>query len=68
MCCMSIVCAQSPIGQWKNISHGAVRSKKMDTHVALVVQRPCVEKIIYEKMLTAPFVSMHRRMGVMREL
>ena len=46
---MSIVCAQSPIGQWKKISHTVqFGAKKMDTHAALVLQRPCVDKIIYE--------------------
>lgn len=41
--------AQSPAGKWKVISHIVVfDGKKMDMHAALLSQRPCASKIVYE--------------------
>lgn len=44
-----ICTAQSPAGKWKRISYTVVyEGKKMDTHAALLTQRPCAAKIVYE--------------------
>jgi hypothetical protein len=41
--------AQSPVGKWKRISYTVVfDGKKMDTHAALLRQRPCAANIVYE--------------------
>ncbi len=44
-----LVKAQSPVGKWKVLSHTVVfDGKKMDMQAALLSQRPCAAKIIYE--------------------
>lgn len=41
--------AQSPAGNWKKISHIVeMNGQKIDTHIALLQQRPCAGKIVYE--------------------
>ena len=41
--------AQSPVGHWKLLSHTVVYDgTTMDTHAALLQQRPCAAKIVYE--------------------
>ncbi len=41
--------AQSPVGDWKVISHTAVyEGQKMDTQEALLKMRPCAANIFYE--------------------
>jgi hypothetical protein len=41
--------AQSPVGKWKRISYTIVYDgKKIDTHAALLSQRPCAANIVYE--------------------
>jgi Lipocalin-like domain len=46
---MGSIHAQSPVGKWKRISYTIVYDgKKIDTHAALLQQRPCAAKIIYE--------------------
>lgn len=47
---LAMVCnAQNPVGKWKVISHTIVfEGKKMDTHAALLKQRPCASLIVYE--------------------
>ena len=41
--------AQSPIGKWKKVSHMAeYEGQKFDSHAALLSQRPCAAKIVYE--------------------
>ena len=41
--------AQSPVGNWKKISHTVeMNGQKIETHAALRQQRPCVSKIVYE--------------------
>jgi hypothetical protein len=40
--------AQSPVGRWKIVSHTVLfDGKTIDTHAALMQQRPCAAKIIY---------------------
>lgn len=40
--------AQSPVGNWKKISHlSEFEGKKMDSHEALLSIRPCASDIIY---------------------
>lgn len=40
--------AQSPVGKWRKVSHTVVfAGEKMDTHAALLSQRPCAAKIVY---------------------
>lgn len=40
--------AQSPVGNWKMVSHLATYDgKTFDSHVALLTQRPCAAKIVY---------------------
>ncbi len=48
--CITNAClAQDPIGKWKIISHTIIfEGKKMDMHAALLQQRPCAAKIMYE--------------------
>lgn len=46
-----IVCchAQSPVGKWKKIQHTIIfEGKTLDMHAALLSQRPCAAKIVYE--------------------
>lgn len=47
---MTLFChAQNPVGKWKKIKHTIVfEGKMMDMHAALLSQRPCASKIIYE--------------------
>lgn len=41
--------AQSPVGKWKKLSHTSeYAGQKFDSHSALLKQRPCADKIIYE--------------------
>jgi hypothetical protein len=41
--------AQSPVGKWKLLSHMAeYDGQKFDSHAALLSQRPCAAKIVYE--------------------
>jgi hypothetical protein len=41
--------AQSPAGKWKIISHTIVfDGQQVDAHKALLKQRPCAAKIVYE--------------------
>lgn len=41
--------AQNPVGRWKKISDVTVfQGQKMDTHAALLTQRPCAAKVVYE--------------------
>ena len=41
--------AQSPVGRWKVLSHTIVYDgTTMDMHAALLQQRPCAAKIVYE--------------------
>lgn len=44
-----IVAAQSPTGKWKMLSHiSSYDGQTFDSHKALLTQRPCAAKIIYE--------------------
>jgi Lipocalin-like domain len=41
--------AQNPVGRWKVVSHTIeFDGQKMDMHAALLEQRPCAAKIVYE--------------------
>ncbi|MDJ1470793.1 lipocalin-like domain-containing protein [Xanthocytophaga flava] len=41
--------AQNPVGKWKLLSHTFFyEGTKMDSHAALISQRPCAAKIVYE--------------------
>ncbi|PZR18228.1 MAG: hypothetical protein DI539_16630 [Flavobacterium psychrophilum] len=41
--------AQSPVGNWKKISHTFVyEGQQMDSHAALLKTRPCAAKIVWE--------------------
>ena len=41
--------AQNPVGHWKVVSHTIVYDgTTMDMHAALLQQRPCAAKIVYE--------------------
>jgi Lipocalin-like domain len=41
--------AQSPVGKWKKISHvSTYEGQTFDSHAALLTQRPCAAKIVYE--------------------
>ena len=45
----SNIFAQSPIGKWKMISHVSFyEGQTFDSHKALLTQRPCAAKIVYE--------------------
>ncbi len=49
MLAINVCTAQSPVGKWKLISSTIVYGgQKIDTHAALLKQRPCAEKIVYE--------------------
>lgn len=49
LCASVIVKAQSPVGKWKMVSHiSEYAGEKMDSHAALLTQRPCAAKIVYE--------------------
>lgn len=46
--CTSTLYAQSPVGNWKIVSHlGTFEGKTFDSHVALLTHRPCAAKIVY---------------------
>lgn len=46
---MTTAYAQSPVGKWKRLSYTIVfEGKKIDTHAALLTQRPCAANIVYE--------------------
>jgi Lipocalin-like domain len=47
---MSTLCnAQTPIGKWKKISHvSTYDGQTFDSHKALLTQRPCAAKIVWE--------------------
>ncbi len=41
--------AQTPVGKWKRLSYTSVYDGvKFDSHAALLKQRPCADKIVYE--------------------
>ena len=41
--------AQNPVGKWQILSHTSVYDgQKIDSHAALLTQRPCAAKIVYE--------------------
>ena len=41
--------AQSPVGKWKMVSHvSTYEGQTFDSHTALLSQRPCASKIVYE--------------------
>jgi hypothetical protein len=43
------IVAQSPVGNWKILSHvSEYQGTKFDSHQALLSQRPCAAKIVYE--------------------
>lgn len=45
----SVFYAQNPIGKWKMISHiSEYEGQKFDSQAALLSQRPCASKIVYE--------------------
>lgn len=46
---LNFCAAQSPVGKWKKLAHtSAYEGHKMDGHAALLKQRPCAAKIVYE--------------------
>lgn len=48
--------AQSPIGKWKKITHvSTYDGQTFDSHKALLAQRPCASKIVYEINADATF-------------
>ena len=48
-CTINFCNAQSPVGKWKKISHvSSYEGQTFDSHVALLSQRPCAAKIVYE--------------------
>lgn len=48
--------AQSPVGHWKKIAHTVeMNGQKIDTHAALLQQRPCADKVVYEINADASF-------------
>ena len=48
--------AQSPVGRWKLLSHTVeMGGKTVDTRAALLQQRPCAAKIVYEINADATF-------------
>jgi hypothetical protein len=48
--------AQSPVGRWKVVSHISVfEGETFDSHAALLQQRPCAAKIVYEINADASF-------------
>ncbi|HNC71803.1 MAG TPA: hypothetical protein PK035_05440, partial [Chitinophagales bacterium] len=53
---LSSVYAQSPVGKWKKITHvSTFNGQTFDSHKALLVQRPCVAKFVYEINADATF-------------
>ncbi len=41
--------AQSPVGKWKKVSHvSTYEGQTFDSHKALLAQRPCAAKVIWE--------------------
>jgi hypothetical protein len=47
--CAAFATAQSPVGKWKVLSHiSEYDGQKFDSHEALLQQRPCAAKIVYE--------------------
>lgn len=49
--CFIITCAtaQNPVGKWKKISHiSSYGGETFDSHKALLQQRPCAAKIVWE--------------------
>lgn len=48
--------AQSPVGKWKKITHvSTFEGQTFDSHIALLTQRPCAAKIVYEINADATF-------------
>lgn len=46
--CSNSTYGQSPVGNWKMVSHMATHDgKTFDAHAALLSQRPCASKIVY---------------------
>lgn len=46
---VTTVNAQSPVGKWKKVSHvSSYEGKTFDSHKALLTQRPCAAKIVWE--------------------
>lgn len=46
--CSNSTYGQSPVGNWKMVSHMATYDgKTFDAHAALLSQRPCASKIVY---------------------
>lgn len=53
---LSSVYAQSPVGKWKKITHvSTFEGQTFDSHKALLVQRPCAAKFVYEINADATF-------------
>jgi hypothetical protein len=49
MLIVNICNAQSPVGKWQMISHiSTYGGQTFDSHAALLSQRPCAAKIVYE--------------------
>jgi Lipocalin-like domain len=49
LCTINFCNAQSPVGKWKMISHvSSYEGQTFDSHAALLSQRPCASKIVYE--------------------
>jgi hypothetical protein len=49
LCILQKAKAQNPAGKWKLLSHTIVfDGKQLDTHAALLQQKPCAADIIYE--------------------
>jgi hypothetical protein len=45
----TVLKAQSPVGRWKILSHSSeYQGQTFDSHAALLSQRPCAAKIVYE--------------------
>ena len=52
----NICIAQSPVGKWKKLSHiSTYEGQKFDSQQALLKQRPCADKIIWEINADASF-------------
>ncbi|HQO89756.1 MAG TPA: lipocalin family protein [Chitinophagales bacterium] len=48
--------AQSPVGKWKKITHvSTFEGQTFDSHKALLIQRPCAAKFVYEINADATF-------------
>lgn len=51
-----IATAQNPVGKWKKVSHvSSYDGQTFDSHKALLTQRPCAEKIVWEINADATF-------------